>query len=60
MVIRMPKELSYNFNSMKKKPIETMKKNQSKIMDTLTELKNNLQGINSRIHETESNQQFGR
>ena len=42
MVIRMLKELSENFNSMKK-DIETIKKNQSEMKDTLTNMKNNLQ-----------------
>ena len=34
--------------------MKTIKKNQSEIKDTLTEMKNNLQGINSRIDEAEN------
>ena len=33
-----------------------MKKNKTEIKDTLTEMKNKLQGIKSRVDETESNQ----
>ena len=32
----------------------SIKKDQSEIKDTLTEMKNNLQGINSRVHEAEN------
>ena len=32
----------------------TIKKDQSEMEDTLTEMKNNLQGISSRVHETEN------
>ena len=34
--------------------METIKKNQSVMKDTLTEMKNKLQGINSRVHEAEN------
>ena len=34
--------------------METIKKNQSEVEDTLTEMKNNLQGINSRVDEAEN------
>ena len=34
--------------------METIKMNQSEIKDTLTEMKNNLQGINSRVDEAEN------
>ena len=51
LVIRMLKELSGYFNSIKKKGIETTKKNQSEIKDTLIKIKNNLQRINSRVDE---------
>ena len=46
------KELSENFKSMKK-CIETIKNNQSKMKGTLTEMKNNLWAINSRVDEAE-------
>lgn len=45
MVIRMLKELRENVNI---KNIKTIRKNQSKMKDILTEMKNKLQGINSR------------
>ena len=47
LVIRMLDELSENVNSIKK-DMETMEKNLSEINDILAEMKNNLQGINSR------------
>ena len=50
MVIKMLKEHSENFNNMEK-DIETIKRNQSEMKDTLTEMKNKLQRINSRIDE---------
>ena len=34
--------------------METIKKNQSEMMNTLTQMKNNLQGINSRVDEAEN------
>ena len=34
--------------------MKTIKKNQSEIKDTLTEMKNNLQGINSRIDDVKN------
>ena len=46
LVIRMLSELSENFNSIKKI--------QSEMKDTLIEIKNNLQGINSRVDEAEN------
>ena len=39
IVIKVLKELSENFNSMKK-DMEIIKKNQSEIKDTLTDMKN--------------------
>ena len=36
--------------------METMKKKQSEIKDTLIKIKNNLQGIYSRVDEAELNQ----
>ena len=46
LVIKILKELSEDFNSIKGGPSETK--------DTLTEIKNNLQGINSSVHEAEN------
>ena len=46
LVIRMLKKLSENFNSIKKIQSETK--------DTLIEIKNNLQGNNSRVNEAEN------
>ena len=46
LVIRMLKELSEDLNSIKKI--------QSKTKDTLIEIKNNLQGNNSRVNEAEN------
>ena len=46
LVVRMLKELSENFNSIKKI--------QSEMKDTLTEIKNNLQGNNSRVDEAKN------
>ena len=46
LVIRMLKEFSENLNSIKKNPSETK--------DTLIEIKNNLQGDNSRVDEAEN------
>ena len=46
LVIRMLKELSEELNSIKKL--------QSEMKDLLTEIKNNLQGNNSRVHEAEN------
>ena len=34
--------------------METIKKNQSEMKDTLNEMKNNLQGINSRVDEAKN------
>ena len=42
MVIRMLKELSDNYNSMKK-DIETIKKNQSEIENTISAMRNTLE-----------------
>ena len=53
MVLRMLKECSEKFNSMKK-DTETLKMDQSEVKDTLTKMKNNLQGINSRVDDTEN------
>ena len=46
MVIRMLKELSEDFNSIKKIQLE--------MKDSLTEIKNNLQGNNSRVDEAQN------
>ena len=46
LVIRMPKELSEDLSSIKKTHSETT--------DTVTEIKNNLQGNNSRVDEAEN------
>ena len=46
LVIRILKELSEDLNSIKKI--------QSAMKDTLTEIKNDLQGINSRVNEAEN------
>ena len=46
LVIRMLKELSEDLNSIKK--------SQSEMKDTLMEIKNNLQGNNSRVDEAEN------
>ena len=46
LVIRMLKELSEDLNSIKKI--------QSELKDTLTEIKNNLQGNNSRVDEAKN------
>ena len=46
LVITMLKEISEDLNSIKK--------TQSEMKDTLIEIKNNLQGNNSRVHETEN------
>ena len=53
MVIRMLKGLSENLNSTKKDR-ETIKKNQSERKGTVTEMKNNSQGINRRIDEAKT------
>ena len=53
MVIRMLKGLSENLNSTKKDR-ETIKKNQSERKGTVTEMKNKLLGINSRVDEAEN------
>ena len=34
--------------------METIKKNQSEMKDTLIEMKNNLEGVNSRVDEAEN------
>lgn len=34
--------------------METIKKNQSEMKDILTEMKNNLQGINNRVEKAET------
>ena len=47
MVIRMFKELSENYNSMKQ-GIKTIKKKQSEMQNTISEIKNALKGMNSR------------
>ena len=52
-VIRMFKELSENFQKMKK-DMEAIKMNQPEIMGTLTEMKTKLQGINRRVDEAEN------
>ena len=46
LVIRMLRELS--------KDLGSIKKNQSEMKDTLMEIKDNLQGNNSRVDETEN------
>ena len=53
VVIRMLREHSENFNNIKK-DMETIKKNQSETVHTLTEMKNNLQGINSTVDEAKN------
>ena len=52
MVIRMRKELTGNYISMKK-DIKTMNKNQVDMKTTISEIKNTLEGINSRLDEAE-------
>ena len=59
MVIRMLKEikdnykeLNENYNSMKKE-IETIHKNQQEMNNKISEIKNTLEGITSRLGETE-------
>ena len=59
MVIRMPKvltdnynELSENYNCMKKE-IETRNKNQEGMKNRISEIKNTLQGITSRLDDAE-------
>ena len=52
LVIKMLSELSENFNSIKKS-METIKKNQSEMKDTLIKI-NILQGINSIVDEAEN------
>ena len=52
MVIRMLKELSGNYNSMKK-DIETMNKNQLEMKDAISEMLNILERIKSILHEVE-------
>ena len=42
------KELSGKYNSMKKE-IETINKNQVEMMDTISEIKNTLEGIINRL-----------
>ena len=39
--------------------METIKKNQSKMKETLTEIKNNLKRINSRVDEAKNQKAFG-
>ena len=51
LVIRMLSELSENSI---KKGMEAIKKNQSEIENALIEIKNNLQGNNSRVDEAEN------
>ena len=46
-------ELNEKFNS-KKKDMKTVTKNQPEMKNTLTEMKNKLQGINSGIDEAEN------
>ena len=48
LAIQMLKEFSENLSNIKKMQLETK--------DTLIEIKNNSQGNNSRVNETESNQ----
>ena len=50
MVIRMLKELSGNYISMKK-DIETMNKNQEEMKNTISEMKNTLKAIKRRLHK---------
>ena len=52
MVIRMLKELSENYISMKKN-IETMNKNHLEMNNAISEKKNTLKGIKSRLDEAE-------
>ena len=52
MVIRMRKELTWNYISMKK-DIKTMNKNQVDMKTTISEIKNTLEGIKRRPDETE-------
>ena len=53
MVIKLLKEPSDNFNSVIK-DMKTIKTNQSEMKDTMTEMKNNLQGINSGVDDTKN------
>ena len=52
LVIRMLNKLSKNFNIITKR--HGNHKNQSEMKDTLTEMKNNLQRLNSRVGEAEN------
>ena len=52
MVIRMLKELSGN-NIIMKRDIETMNKNQLEMKIAISEMKNTLEGIKSRLDEAE-------
>ena len=58
MVIRMFKELSKNYINMKK-DIETSYNNLLEMKNAVSEMKNTLRGIKSRLDETGSNQRFG-
>ena len=53
MVIRMLKELSENFHSMKP-DIETIKRNESQMKTTGTEMRNKLEGITGRVDEAKN------
>ena len=56
LVLRMLNELSDNFNKeivSTEKEIDNIKKNQSETKTTITETKNILKGINSRLDEAE-------
>ena len=53
LVIRMLRELSENFNSIKK-GMKVIEKNQSQVKDTLVKTKNILQRVNSRVDEAEN------
>ena len=52
MVIRMLKDLSGNYNSMKKE-IETINKNQEEMNNKILEIKSTLEGITSSLDEAE-------
>ena len=53
LVIRLFSKLNEKLNSIRK-GVKTTKQNQSELKDTPTKMKNNLQGINSRVDEVEN------
>ena len=46
-------KLNENFNSIKKKGMETIKKNQAEKKNTISEMKSTLEEINSKLDEAE-------